>query len=259
MEGYYSTEPGVNPDDIHTIMLAPTGMAAYINGNMIHSGFHIDINKKELMLLNHSESNTLQTKYCKLQFILYDEASLIGQDLFTKSDKRLQVIMGTKKIFGGLHIIVIGDFYQLPPVMDSYIFKGNPYNYGPLATNLWITFFQIFFIERNCVAIWWSPVLWDFQWLQIGEITKDDQTVLKTCIINKADSCYVARVWHFFPLCRTCVKHNELLYRNATIGKIIIHSCDSVTGSTSKQAKAKQLLLVRTSGKYADKDGLLWE
>ena len=61
-----------------------------------------------------------------------------------------------------------------------------------------------------------------------------------------------------FPLCRTCVKHNELLYVNATTEKLI-HSCDSVTGSTSEQAKDKQLLLVRTSDKYADKDGLLWE
>ena len=51
--------------------------------------------------------------------------------------------MGTKKICGGLHIIVIGDFYQLPPVMDSHIFKDNPYNYGPVATNVWNTYFQI--------------------------------------------------------------------------------------------------------------------
>ena len=131
MEWYYSTEPGENPDDIHASVLAPIGMAAYhINGNMIHSGLHIDINKKEFTPLNYSVLNTLWTKYCKLKFVLYDEASMIGWDLVTESDKRLQVIIGTKKIFGGLHIIVIGDFYQLPPVMDSYIFKDNPYNYG---------------------------------------------------------------------------------------------------------------------------------
>ena len=63
----------------------------------------------------------------------------------------------------------------------------------------------------------------------------------------------------FFPLYRTCVKHDELLYGNATTDKLIIHSCDSVTGSTSEQSKAKWLLLVKTSDKYADKDGLLWE
>ena len=71
---------------MHAIVLAPTGMAAYhINGNMIYSGLHIDINKRELIPLNHSELNTQQTKYCKLKkFAFYDEAFMIELDLITK-------------------------------------------------------------------------------------------------------------------------------------------------------------------------------
>ena len=63
--------------------------------------------------------------------------------------------MRTMKVFDGLHIIVIGDFYQLPPVMDSYIFKDDPYNYGPLATNLWTTYFWIFSLTK----IMWHVVI----------------------------------------------------------------------------------------------------
>ena len=40
---------------------------------------------------------------------------------------------------------------------------------------------------------------------------------------------------------------------------LFIHFCYSVTRSTLEQTKAKQLLLVRTSNKYADKEGLLQE
>ena len=59
VEQYYSTEPGENPDDIHAIVLAPTGMAAYhINGYTSH-GLQKNIFKKELTPLNHSELNTL--------------------------------------------------------------------------------------------------------------------------------------------------------------------------------------------------------
>ena len=61
--------------------------------------------------------------------------------------------MGIKKIFGGLHIIVTGDFYQLPTVMDSYIFKYNPYNYGLLATNLWTTYSGFFIVLCNVKLI----------------------------------------------------------------------------------------------------------
>ena len=101
---------------------------------------------------------------------------------------------GNQESIWWLHITVIGDIYELPPVMDSYIFKDDPYNYGPLATNLWTTYVQIFLLTK----LMWQHG--DHQFceilnrLQIGEITNDDQTILKTCIINKSDSCDVPRV-----------------------------------------------------------------
>ena len=41
--------------------------------------------------------------------------------------------------------------------------------------------------------------------------------------------------------------------------KHIIHSFDGTSGTTSKQAKAKHLLLVETSEKYTNTNGLLQE
>ena len=55
-----STEPGKKPDDIHAIVLALLEWQHHINGNMIHCGLHIDINKKELTPLNHSELNSYE-------------------------------------------------------------------------------------------------------------------------------------------------------------------------------------------------------
>ena len=47
VERYYSSQPGENPDVIHALILALTGMAVYdICGDTIHSGLHIDIHKK---------------------------------------------------------------------------------------------------------------------------------------------------------------------------------------------------------------------
>ena len=56
-----------------------------------------------------------------------------------------------------------------------------------------------------------------------------------------------------------CPKHNDMLYNNTVTEKGIIHSCDAISGSTSEQAKAKCLILVEMSEKYADKNGLLCE
>ena len=90
LEQFYSCQPGENPDDIHAIILAPTGMAAYhINGNTIHSGLHIDINKKDATPLSYSELNTLRSKYNKIKAVFSDEISMVGRELFKKSEKRL--------------------------------------------------------------------------------------------------------------------------------------------------------------------------
>ena len=145
LEKFYSSQPGENPDDLHAIILAPTGMAAYhINGNTIHSGLHIDINKKDATPLSYSELNTLRSKYNKIKAVFFDEISMVGRELFKKSEKRLREIMGTTKPFGGLHVLAVGDFFQMAPVMDSYIFKDDYINYGPLAINLWTTHFYIY-------------------------------------------------------------------------------------------------------------------
>ena len=43
MNRFYRTQPGVDPDQVHCIVLAPTWMAAYhVKGNTIHSGLNMD-------------------------------------------------------------------------------------------------------------------------------------------------------------------------------------------------------------------------
>ena len=153
LEKFYSSQPGENPDDIHAIILAPTGIAAYhINGNTIHSGLHIVINKKDATPLSYSELNTLRSKYNKIKAIFFDEISMVGRELFKESEKRLQEIMGTTKPFEGLHVLAIGDFFHMAPVMDSYIFKDDHISYGPLAINLWTTHFLYLLFNRNYVT-----------------------------------------------------------------------------------------------------------
>lgn len=49
---------------------------------------------------------------------------MIGAKLFHYINHRLQEIFDTSELFGGISIIVCGDFNQLSPVGDSYIFKS---------------------------------------------------------------------------------------------------------------------------------------
>ena len=100
------------------MVLAPTGIAAYhVKGNTLHSGLHININTKELSSLNGDALARLQQKYINVK-VLFLEVSMIGRELMKKVNKRLQHIFGTTSIFGNLHVIAIGDFYQMAPVQD---------------------------------------------------------------------------------------------------------------------------------------------
>ena len=111
MNRFYRTQPGVDPDQVHCIVFAPTGMAAYhVKGNTIHSGLHVDINKNRL---TSSELNTLCSKYLKSKALFNDEKAMVGRCLWNKGDQRLKEIFRTKEDFGGLHVIVVGDFFQM--------------------------------------------------------------------------------------------------------------------------------------------------
>ena len=115
-----------DPNGNYTMVLAPTGIAAYhVKGNTLHSGLHININTKELSSLNGDALARLQQKYINVKVLFLEEVSMIGRELMKKVNKRLQQIFGTMSIFGNLHVIAIGDFYQMAPVQDSYVFSEH--------------------------------------------------------------------------------------------------------------------------------------
>ena len=80
--------------------------------------------------------------------------------------------MGTTKLFGSLLVIVVGDFFQMASVMDSYIFKDDCVNYVPLAVNVWTFHFHI----HSLTEIMWQQEQEQFcemlNRLQTGELTK---------------------------------------------------------------------------------------
>ena len=86
--------------------------------------------------------------------------------------------MKTTKPFGGLHVLAIGDFLQMAPVMDSYIFKDDHTTYGPLAINLWTTHFYIYSLTLIMQQQGEKQFCEIFNRLQIGELTENDQAIL---------------------------------------------------------------------------------
>lgn len=106
---------------------ASTGVAAVnVNGRTIHSWAGVKLAKDSglqlanLVLRNHSAvKNWRETK-----ILIIDEISMIGKTLFDKLNYVAKMVRHSTKPFGGLILIVCGDFLQLPPVGDDFCFTS---------------------------------------------------------------------------------------------------------------------------------------
>ncbi len=105
------------------VFLAPTGIAAVnIGGSTIHSFLRFAPG----LMSEDSIESIANKKHRELirnvDTIIIDEISMVRSDLFWAVDYRLrQVATGKNKKapFGGKQVILVGDFYQLPPVVKS--------------------------------------------------------------------------------------------------------------------------------------------
>ncbi|CAF1564037.1 unnamed protein product, partial [Rotaria sp. Silwood1] len=143
---FYNSLPGSNPETIHTAICAPTGKAAaLIDGMTLHSFLSLPVNqcKHKLVKLDSNISNRIGVKLKDLQLLIIDEISMVGFTMFQHVDARLQQIMKSKKPFGGVSVIVLGDFNQLRPVGDKYIFQFNN-SYNALVDNPLWSLFELF-------------------------------------------------------------------------------------------------------------------
>ncbi|KAL9974359.1 hypothetical protein ACROYT_G011383 [Oculina patagonica] len=142
----YLNSAGENPDEMKVLKLAPTGKAAFIiNGNTLHSALKIPVNRGfEYCRLDNDRLNTMRAVFKDLRLIFIDEISMVGCHLFQFLNLRLKEVMNVTKPFGGIHIITVGDLFQLKPVFDKWIFENSLQGYGCLSTNIWQEYFSMY-------------------------------------------------------------------------------------------------------------------
>lgn len=102
------------------VVLAPTGVAALrVGGETIHSffGFKPNTDMSEVRL----KANRVRKpeKYESINTIVIDEISMVRADLLDFVDTFLRTVLKDLRPFGGIQLIMIGDFAQLPPVVTN--------------------------------------------------------------------------------------------------------------------------------------------
>lgn len=106
-----------NPDAV--AITASTGMAACaIGGTTIHSFAGIGLGQEpaEKLLDKVRKNRKAAGKWMRTKVLIIDEISMIDGDLFDKLAYIAQKLKRNNKPFGGIQVVVAGDFFQLPPV-----------------------------------------------------------------------------------------------------------------------------------------------
>ena len=78
--------------------------------------------------------NTTRVQLKKINAIFFDEISMVGSSVFSFLKARLQEMMETKELFGGIILLTAGDLFQLKPSFDKWIFENSAIGCNALAS-----------------------------------------------------------------------------------------------------------------------------
>ncbi len=110
----------LNKTTLKNVVLAPTGVAAVnVGGQTVHSFFKIFPGETRFDIKDILARNLDENLIKSLDLIIIDEVSMLRADLFDLIDEILRTLLKTDEPFGGKKLLLIGDLYQLPPVVTS--------------------------------------------------------------------------------------------------------------------------------------------
>lgn len=112
---------------VRVVVSASTGIAASaIQGITLHSYLGVRNDDK---ISNDDFDEIIANRFTvarvrSTDVLIIDEISMVSAQLLENADRIMRMVMGVDKPFGGIRIIAVGDFYQLPPVNGTFAFES---------------------------------------------------------------------------------------------------------------------------------------
>jgi ATP-dependent DNA helicase PIF1 len=167
-------------------LTATTGVAAWhINGVTLHRFAGVGMgNYDGAVLYNMIRTNAEKLeRWRKVQTIIIDEISLCDTEFFEKLESLARKIRGNNAVFGGIQIILVGDYFQCPPIMKGKAMNAIKYLFeSPLWQKLQIRMISLKTNFRQSNDTQFHNLL---EHIKLGQLTEEDHLLLKTRLINK--------------------------------------------------------------------------
>ena len=100
---------------------ASTGLAACnIGGVTLHSFGGIGLGKEDVPALVKKirRNQKAKNRWIRTKILIIDEISMVDGELFDKLEGIARAMRNNGRPFGGIQLVITGDFFQLPPVPD---------------------------------------------------------------------------------------------------------------------------------------------
>ena len=213
---------------------ALTGCAAVLlncNAKTLHSWAGIGLGTKSVDELAAKINRTKKNKISWLttDILIIDEISMLSIELFDKLNAIGKIIRKNTLPFGGIQIIMSGDFYQLPPIcknietsLASFCFKSDDWNDVIPKSNI---------IRLDKIFRQTDPVFIDIlQQIRCGKLTRTGHKTLSDLVNREKPKDVIIKPTKIFPR-----KSNVEQTNQSELNNIIGH-CQS-TYLTRRSAK----------------------
>ena len=84
--------------------------------SLLHLGRTVEDFDSSKQWISADVKNTILNKFGDARILVIDECSMLNPVMLALVDLRLRQCFDSEKVFGGLHIILIGDMFQFPPI-----------------------------------------------------------------------------------------------------------------------------------------------
>lgn len=212
---------------------ASTGVAAFaLKGLTLHSfaGIHCSIDDPEKMLDRIMHNRRACRRWLKAKVIVIDEVSMVDGRLVDSLEYVARKLRGVDQTWGGIQLVVVGDFCQLPPIPDD---DSKVVKYA-FEAKCWDESFDLQ-IELTKIFRQSDPQFIELlQGIRKGEIDHVDLSLLERCSSETECDPSVVKL---FPLKNKVRKVNEKMLKSLQKDVVVYRAVDSGVDPWKKQLR----------------------
>lgn len=235
---------------------ATTGIAGFkINGRTLSSaiGLPRDAHKEDQQHSKDKHAATvLEMTLRAARLLLIDEVSMLSCQVLARTSAKIGQVLGNKLPFGGLHVVFVGDFFQLPPPCGGnvplYDAGGAARSSGAaqIGRELWDQLTDVVILTeqmRQAADQKWAQML---ERVRYGLTTDEDYKMVQARVLNpRMTGPENSKPLYVFPLDvqRTCANFQAAIQQATEQRQTILIAVaeDALAGANGKALRGRAI------------------